>query len=85
VAKFFSFNEASLSAAGPGVPLSPIFVAFNVNPGAPNGGPASGFRTEPNTQQTHNVPFACPAIQSIRRCGWWRSTIAPIGRQSEIK
>jgi hypothetical protein len=61
VAKFLSFNEAPLSAAaGPNVPLSPIFVTFNINPDAPNGGPASGFRTEPNSQQTHNVPFALP-------------------------
>jgi hypothetical protein len=60
VAKFFSFNETPLSAAGTNVPLSPIYVTFNINPGAPNGGPASGFRTEPNSQQTHNVPFALP-------------------------
>jgi len=33
VAKFFSFDEAPLSAAGPNVPLSPIYVTFNVNPG----------------------------------------------------
>jgi len=60
VAKFFSFNEAPLSAAGPNVPVSPIFVAFNINPGPPNGGPASGFRTESKSQQTHNVPFTLP-------------------------
>jgi hypothetical protein len=60
VAKFFSFSEAPLSAAGTNVPLSPIYVAFNINPGAPNGGPASGFRTEPSSQQTHNVPFTLP-------------------------
>ncbi len=60
VAKFFSFNEAPLSATGTNVPVSPIYVTFNVNPGAPNGGPASGFRTEPNSQQTHNVPFTLP-------------------------
>jgi hypothetical protein len=60
VAKFFSFDEAPLSAAGPNVPLSPIYVTFNVNPGDPNGGPGSGFRTEPDSQQTHNVPFTLP-------------------------
>jgi hypothetical protein len=48
VAKFFSLAEAPLSAAGGNVPLSPIYVTFNVNPGKPNGGPGSGFRTEPN-------------------------------------
>jgi hypothetical protein len=43
VAKFFSFDEAPLSAAGTNVPISPIYVTFNLNPGEPNGGPASGF------------------------------------------
>jgi len=60
VAKYFSFNEAPLSAAGTNVPVSPIYVTFNVNPDQPNGGPATGFRTEPNSQQTHNVPFTLP-------------------------
>ena len=60
VAKFFSFAEAALAAAGANVPLSPIYVTFNVNPGEPNGGPGSGFRTEPKSEQTHNVPFTLP-------------------------
>ena len=60
VAKFFSFDEAPLAAAGGNVPLSPIYVTFNINPGQPNGGPGSGFRTEPNSPQTHNVPFTLP-------------------------
>ena len=46
--------------AGGSVPLSPIYVTFNVNPGQPNGGPGSGFRTEPGSEQTHNVPFTLP-------------------------
>ncbi len=58
VAKFFSFDEAPLAAAN--VPLSPIYVTFNINPGEPNGGPGSGFRTEPGSEQTHNVPFTLP-------------------------
>ena len=58
VAKFFSFAEAPL--AGASVPVSPIYVTFNVNPGAPNGGPGSGFKAEPNSEQTHNVPFTLP-------------------------
>ena len=37
VAKFFSFDEAPLAAAGGNVPLSPIYVTFNVNPDQPNG------------------------------------------------
>jgi hypothetical protein len=58
VAKFFSFDEAPLS--GSGVPLSPIYVTFNVNPGQPNGGPGSGFKAEPGSEQTHNVPATLP-------------------------
>jgi hypothetical protein len=60
VAKYFSFNEAPLSGVGTSVPVSPIYVTFNVNPGQPNGGPDSGFRTEPNSPQTHNVPATLP-------------------------
>ena len=37
VAKFFSFDEAPLAAAEGSVPLSPIYVTFNVNPSQPNG------------------------------------------------
>src|SRR5262249_36734077 len=48
VAKFFSFDEAPLS--GSNVPLSPIYVTFNVNPHQPNGGPGSGFKAEPNSE-----------------------------------
>ena len=58
VAKFFSFDEAPLS--GSSVPLSPIYVTFNVNPDQPNGGPGSGFKAEPNSKQTHNVPSTLP-------------------------
>jgi len=60
VAKYFSFNETSLMAAGTDVPVSPIYVTFNVNPDQPNGGPPSGFRTEMNSKQTHNVPSTLP-------------------------
>jgi hypothetical protein len=60
VAKYFSFDEAPLSAAGTNVPVSPIYVTFNVNPDQLNGGPASGFRNEPSSPQTHNVPATLP-------------------------
>jgi hypothetical protein len=60
VAKFFSFAEAPLSGAGGNVPLSPIYVTFNANPDQPNGGLPSGFRAEPNSKQTHNVPATLP-------------------------
>jgi hypothetical protein len=58
VAKFFSFDEAPLS--GGNVPLSPIYVTFNINPDQPNGGPGSGFRAEAGSEQTHNVPATLP-------------------------
>lgn len=60
---YFSFEEAPLSTTGSGlVPLSPIYVMFNINPDSSNpaSGPASGFRVEPNTQQTHNVIASIP-------------------------
>ncbi len=61
IVKYFSFNEASLSAAGSeAVPVSPIYVTFNVNPDQPNGGPGSGFRAEQGSTQTHNVPATLP-------------------------
>ncbi len=42
------------------VPTSPIYVSFARNPGTADGGPASGFRTEPATPHTHNVVFSLP-------------------------
>lgn len=60
IAKHFSFAEAPLSAAGDAVPLSPIYVTFSANPDKPHGGPASGFRVEPGSHQTHNVPATLP-------------------------
>lgn len=55
---YFSFMEHPLS--GSSVPTSPIYVAFNINPDQPNGGPASGFVVEPGTMQTHNVLATLP-------------------------
>ncbi|MDX1579165.1 MAG: hypothetical protein R3266_11810, partial [Gemmatimonadota bacterium] len=42
------------------VPISPIFVTFNVNPDQDGGGPPSGFRTENGSSQTHNVLATLP-------------------------
>ncbi|MGA2481130.1 MAG: hypothetical protein ABSG63_20495, partial [Spirochaetia bacterium] len=57
----FSFTEAPLSTtAGGGVPVSPIYVAFNKNPDQPKGGPMSGFRTVMGSMQTHNVVATLP-------------------------
>jgi hypothetical protein len=60
VVKYFTFEEKALSAAGGEVPISPIYVSFNINPGEPDGGVASGFRSEANGQ-THNVVQTVPA------------------------
>ena len=51
------FGEVGATADG-GVPTSPIYVTFARNP--PEGGPASGFRTERATPQTHNVVMSLP-------------------------
>ncbi|HTV26094.1 MAG TPA: hypothetical protein VMG12_45675 [Polyangiaceae bacterium] len=54
----FSFDEGVLS--GSSVPLAPIYVSFNVNPNLDGGGPASGFKMEVDSEQTHNVVSALP-------------------------
>jgi hypothetical protein len=59
VVKYFSFDEKAL--AGSAVPAVPIYVMFATNPGQPGGGPASGFKTEPSSLQTHNVIAALPS------------------------
>ncbi len=61
VAKYFSFSEAKLLLAGTDVPVSPIYVTFNINPDQPKGGPGSGFKTEANSSQSHNVPATLPS------------------------
>ena len=59
---YFSFEEHALTTTPAGmVPLSPIYVSFNINPGQPGGGPPSGFMTEPSSMQTHNVVATLPA------------------------
>ncbi|WP_257297924.1 hypothetical protein [Haloarchaeobius sp. FL176] len=60
VVHYFTFGEASLTVTDGSVPLSPIFVAFNTNPGMDGGGPASGFMTEMGSSQTHNVVATLP-------------------------
>lgn len=59
---YFNFSEKMLSTTGSGkVPTSPIYVTFNINPDQPNGGPASGFVTESDMMQTHNVIATVPS------------------------
>jgi hypothetical protein len=60
VVSYFTFGEAALTVMGGGVPTSPIYVTFNVNPDQPGGGPASGFMAEANGVQTHNVVATLP-------------------------
>jgi hypothetical protein len=60
VVSYFQFTEAPLVTTGGGVPLSPIYVTFNVNPGTDGGGPPSGFRTEAASDRTHNVVATLP-------------------------
>jgi hypothetical protein len=59
---YFDFSERALTAtAGGKVPVSPIYVCFNINPSDPNGGPASGFKTETGSNKTHNVVATIPS------------------------
>lgn len=59
---YFNFFEKSLSVTANGqVPVAPIYVTFNTNPNQSGGGPASGFKTEQGSIQTHNVIAALPA------------------------
>ena len=61
IVSYFTFSEAPLMVTDDGmVPVSPIYVAFNVNPGSPKGGPASGFKMSMGTMQTHNVVATLP-------------------------
>jgi hypothetical protein len=60
VVSYFLFEEASLEASGGAVPRSPIYVSFNANPGEDGGGPPSGFMTEAESAQTHNVVATLP-------------------------
>ena len=60
VVSYFEFVEAPLAPRDGAVPLSPIYVAFNANPGEDGGGPPSGFRSEADGIQTHNVVATLP-------------------------
>lgn len=58
---YFNFSEAALMTTDDEmVPTSPIYVTFNINPDEEGGGPPSGFVTEPESAQTHNVPATLP-------------------------
>ncbi len=59
---YFNFSEKELMAHSGQVPVSDIFVSFNINPDMDGGGPPSGFKTEDGmaTGQTHNVAETIP-------------------------
>lgn len=62
---YFTFAEKALmvdlpDVGYPNVPLSDIFVTFNINPDQTGGGPVSGFLTEEASAQTHNVIETIP-------------------------
>ncbi|HEC44671.1 MAG TPA: hypothetical protein ENI20_17790 [Bacteroides sp.] len=64
IAYYFAFEEKALTVTPAGtVPLSPIYVTFNKNPDPmdPTSGPPSGFVTEPESEQTHNVIETIPS------------------------
>jgi hypothetical protein len=60
---YFSFTEKNLMASAGKVPVSPIYVTFNINPSDSNpaSGPASGFKAETGSDQTHNVVSTIPS------------------------
>jgi hypothetical protein len=59
VVHYFNFGEkkGGIRASGGNVPLSPIYVTFNDD----TQGPASGFKTESDQMQTHNVAATLPS------------------------
>jgi hypothetical protein len=62
---YFNFLEKDLMTdESDMVPLSPIYVSFNINPNEPGGGPPSGFVTDPQTGRTHNVTATLPADEN---------------------
>lgn len=60
---YFTFEEKELHADNLGlVPVSPIYVTFNINPDEanPESGPPSGIKFETNGVQSHNVIETIP-------------------------
>lgn len=61
IVSYFAFEEKAIVASGGKVPLSPIYVSFNINPAEAGGGPSSGFKVETGTTKTHNVLATTPS------------------------
>ena len=58
---YFNFFEKAIMVDNMDmIPLSPIYVSFNLNPGQAGGGPASGFKTDEKTGRAHNVAATLP-------------------------
>jgi len=62
---YFDFSERMITVdlppeGHPDMPVSDIFVTFNINVDQEGGGPPSGFMTEEGTDQTHNVVETLP-------------------------
>ncbi len=67
IVHYFSFFEKDITLTSENkVPLSDIFVCFNVNPGNDGGGPSSGAKTEDNMigGQTHGITETIPTDES---------------------
>ncbi|AFO57357.1 hypothetical protein [Natrinema sp. J7-2] len=60
IVSYFLFEETPLTVTDGSVPVSPIYVTFNENPGEDGGGPPSGFVTEDGGDRTHNVVATVP-------------------------
>ena len=84
VAKFFSFDEAPLAAAGATSRCRRSTSPSTSIPAQPNGGPGSGFRPSPALSRPTTSRSRCRAIRATPRYGWWRSTTTPIFRRSTI-
>lgn len=62
IVRYFNFNEKpDLALTDGAVTTADIFVSFNINPTEEGGGPPSGFMTETDNPQTHNVVTTLPA------------------------
>lgn len=64
VAHFLSFEDdvpsQSIGYDHLAVSIATIWLTFNINPGEPGGGPASGRKTEAGTDRAHTVSAALP-------------------------
>ena len=69
IVSYFSFEEKGLIASGGKVPVSPIYVCFNINPDQTGGGPPSGFKTEAGNGRLITLLQRFPQAQAILHCG----------------